>query len=379
MTAVAVELLAELVRAPSPNPPGDERAAVAVCRTFLQQIPGVEIEEVGVAAERPMLVATLRGAGPGPELTFAGHIDTVPAGDGWTYDPFGAELADGRMYGRGTADMKGGIAGFLAAIDRLARQRDRWHGAIVAHIVPDEEPGGHLGTQILLAQGRLTGDAVIVAEPSELYVYRAQKGNIFARARYRGRSAHGSTPHLGENAISHALHAATALETDLAPQLAQRRHELVGAATVTLGTIHGGRRTNVVPDECILTVDRRLVPGEDPDEATAELEAHFGPHAIVDYEHIGAAFETPHDHWLVQAAIRAVDDVRGRSCPVGGLVGSSDARFYAEGAHLPTIIIGPGSMTQAHTTDEYVDVALLQQSVDVYERLALAILTPPDG
>lgn len=216
MTAVAVELLAELVRAPSPNPPGDERAAVAVCRTFLQQIPGVEIEEVGVAAERPMLVATLRGAGPGPELTFAGHIDTVPAGDGWTYDPFGAELADGRMYGRGTADMKGGIAGFLAAIDRLSRQRDRWHGVIVAHIVPDEEPGGHLGTQILLAQGRLTGDAVIVAEPSELYVYRAQKGNIFARARYRGRSAHGSTPHLGENAISHALHAATALETDLA-------------------------------------------------------------------------------------------------------------------------------------------------------------------
>jgi acetylornithine deacetylase/succinyl-diaminopimelate desuccinylase family protein len=371
-TGEAVALLQELVRAPSPNPPGDERRVAAVARAYLETCPGVVIEDVGISPERPLLVATLEGRAGGREIVFAGHLDTVPAGDGWTRDPFGGEVDDGRLYGRGAADMKGGIAGFLVAMRRLALEPDRWSGTIVSHLVPDEEPGGQLGTQILLERGRLHGDAAIVAEPSELRVFTAQKGNIFAAFTFRGRAAHGSMPEHGENAISAAARFVVALEDQLRPRLAEREHELVGHATVSVGTVKGGRRTNVVPDECVVTVDRRLLPGESVDAALGELTALADGRAELTLEHIGAAFETAADHWLVQAARKAVASVRGAQS-IGGLVGSSDARFYA-GAGLPTILLGPGAMSQAHVPDEWIDVELLGQSVDVYRALALELL-----
>lgn len=372
-TLEVVDLLRALVKAPSPNPPGDERAAQAIVREYLEAIPGVDVQEVGVAPARPMLVATLHGRAPGRTIAFAGHIDTVPAGEGWTRDPFGGEVIDDRLYGRGASDMKGGIAGFLVAMRRLAERRDEWSGTVVAHVVPDEEPGGQLGTEILLQRGFLDADAAIVAEPSELCVFRAQKGNIFASLRVTGRSAHGSMPENGQNAISGALRLALDLEERLAPIVGERRHELVGRATLSIGTIRGGQRTNVVPDECVFTVDRRVVPGEQVEDALAELEAFVGDRAEVTYQHVGAAFDTPSDHWVVQAAAAVVNAVRGSPTPIGGLVGSSDARFYAS-AGIPTIILGPGSMAQAHAPDECVDVGLLVGSVAVYTRLALQLL-----
>jgi acetylornithine deacetylase/succinyl-diaminopimelate desuccinylase family protein len=370
-----VELLRGLVGAESQNPPGDERAAAAVARHYLSAIPGVVVEDVGVSPERPMLVATLE-AGPGRRLILGGHLDTVPAGDGWTRDPFGGEVADRRLFGRGASDMKGGIAGFLVALRLLAAERGRWSGTIVCHLVPDEEPGGQLGAEVLLRRGLIAADAAVIAEPTVLSVYRAQKGNVFASLRLSGRAAHGAMPQHGDNAISKAARLVVDLEERLAPRLAARSHELVGDATLNVGTIHGGRRTNVVPDECVVTVDRRVLPGESLDDACRELEAFVGDRAEVQYEHVGAAFETPLDHWLVEAAQRAVEQVRGFPVATGGLVGSSDARFYADGAGIPTILVGPGSMEQAHVADEFVDVELLERSVEVYRRLAHLVLSP---
>jgi acetylornithine deacetylase/succinyl-diaminopimelate desuccinylase family protein len=377
VTGEATALLAALVRAPSPNPPGDERAATAVARNYLEAIPGVEVRDVGVEDGRPMLIASLRGeAGPGRTLIFAGHIDTVPAGDGWTHDPVGADVVGGRMYGRGTSDMKGGIAGMLVAVRQLAEHREHWAGTIIVHVVPDEEPGGQLGTESLLERGLIAGDAAVLAEPSELAVYRAQKGTLFVSLRFSGRSAHGSTPERGDNAVSRAARFAVELEERLAPRLAERHHELVGSATINVGTIRGGLRTNMVPDECFLTVDRRVLPGESLDTAQAQLEAFVDGRAEVTYEHVGAAFETPADHWLVEAASAAVLDVRGAVAPIGGLVGSSDARFYAAGAGIPTLILGPGSMDEAHAPDESIELGLLEESVAIYRRLALRVLAP---
>jgi acetylornithine deacetylase/succinyl-diaminopimelate desuccinylase family protein len=375
-TTEAVELLQALVRAPSPNPPGTERAVQAVVRDYLEATPGVQVEDHGLSPERPIIVATLEGSGPGPRIVFGGHVDTVPVGEGWTHDPFGGAVEDGRLYGRGASDMKGGVAGMLVALRRLSAMRELWSGSIVMHIVPDEEPGGQEGAEVLLAGGLMAADAAIITEPSELCVFRAQKGNLFVAARVTGRSAHGSMPQHGDNAISHAARLAVDLEERLAPRLARRRHELVGSATLSIGTIAGGRRTNVVPDECVLTIDRRIVPGESIDAAMQELEAFIGDRAEVTYEHVGAPFDTPEEHWLVQAALGAVEAVRGFRPPIGGLVGSSDARYYADGAAIPTIIVGPGSMSQAHVRDEWVDVELLGQSVGVYWRLALLLLSP---
>lgn len=372
--AEAVELLQALVRAPSPNPPGDERAVQEVVRTYLEAIPGVVVADHGVSPRRPMLVATLRGGTPGRTIIFGGHVDTVPAGDNWTRDPFGGEVEDGRLYGRGASDMKGGVAGMLVALRRLAAIRETWSGELVVHVHPDEEPGGQEGAQILLRDGHIAGDAAIITEPSELRVFRAQKGNVFAAARVRGRAAHGSMPEQGDNAIMRAARLAVDLEERLAPRLMERRHELLGPATLSIGTIEGGRRTNVVPDECVFTIDRRVVPSETLEDVMAELELFVGDRAELICEHAGAAFDTSADHWLVRAAEKAVNSVRGFSPPMGGLVGSSDARYYADGAGIPTVIVGPGSMSQAHVDDEWIDVKLLGESVEVYRRLALLLL-----
>ena len=372
-----VELLRAMVGARSENPPGDETAIQDVVRRYLEAIPEIELEVIEAAARRPIIVATLRGGRPGRTLLFGGHIDTVPAGHQWTRDPFGGEVIDGRLYGLGSSDMKGGVAGFLVAMKRLAGTS--FAGTVVAHIVPDEEPGGQLGAMILLERGYLRGDAAVIAEPSELCVFRAQKGNVFASLRTEGRSAHGSMPENGVNAISKAVRLAYDLEERFAPTLAARRHELVGHATVSIGTIHGGARTNVVPDECVVTIDRRVVPGELPEDVLSEIERFVDGRAAVSYDFVGAAFDTPVDHWLVRAAIDVVNSVHGRAMPVGGLVGSSDARFYASDAGIPTIILGPGAMIRAHVPDEWVDVRLLESSVEVYERLARAILTEGDG
>ncbi len=365
-----VELLQELIRAESENPPGDERAVQAVVCRYLADIPFVEVEVLERTSRRPIVVATLPGNGK--TLLFGGHVDTVPAGDGWTVDPFAGELRNGRLYGRGAADMKGGVAGILVALRRLARRPLR--GTVVVHVVPDEEPGGELGAGLLFAEGRMVGDAAVIAEPSGLSVFRAQKGNIFAALRTTGRSAHGSMPEHGDNAVSKAIRLAVDLEERFVPRLASRAHPLVGSATLSVGTIRGGARTNVVPDECVVTVDRRLVPGERSEDAMRELEEFVGDRAEVAYEHVGAAFETPEDHPLVQAALVAGERVLGRRPAIGGLVGSSDARFYAASAHIPTIIVGPGTMDQAHVPDEWVEVELLERSVALYEQLALELL-----
>jgi acetylornithine deacetylase/succinyl-diaminopimelate desuccinylase-like protein len=306
----ALGLARELVRAPSPNPPGHEVAVQRVARAYLDDIPGVEIEERGSSPDRPMLVATLEGRRDGPTIILGGHVDTVPVADGWTRDPFEGEISDNRLYGLGASDMKGGVAAIMVALRRLAA--DPPGATVVLHLVPDEEPGGQFGAEMLLDAGQIVGDAAIIAEPSELRVFCAQKGNLFAAIHLRGRAAHGSMPENGVNAISAALRLGVDLEERLAPMLRSRSHALVGPASLSIGTISGGRRTNVVPDECTLTVDRRLVPGESADEAIAELERFVGSRASVSVEHAGAAFETREDHWLVRHASSAIEAVTGR-------------------------------------------------------------------
>ena len=252
--------------------------------------------------------------------------------------------------------MKAGVAAVLVALGELARRPERWGGTVVAHLVPDEEPGGELGAQALLRAGRIRGDYALVAEPSELRVNRAQKGNVFAALRLAGRAAHGSMPHNGDNAIVAASRLVVDLEERLAPRLAERTHPLVGAATLSVGRIRGGRATNVVADTCTVSVDRRLIPGETVDGALAELDRFVAGRARLEVENAGEPFETPEDAPLVRAARAAVEAVTGSTAACGGLVGGSDARVYANGAGIPTILVGPGSMDQAHVADEWVAV-----------------------
>jgi succinyl-diaminopimelate desuccinylase len=370
------DLTRRLVQAPSPNPPGNEVEVQAIVRDYLSQRSGLDVRELEAAPGRPIVVARLDTGRPGRTIVLCGHVDTVPIGEGWTHDPFAAEIEAGRLYGRGACDMKAGVAATLVAITQLAgRRAELPRGVVEAHIVPDEEPGGELGCAILLREGAIVADAAIVAEPSDLAVFRAQKGNIFAAIRIAGRAAHGSMPERGQNAITAASRLIVDLENELVRRVREHRHELLGNSSINVGTIHGGRRTNVVPDECVVTVDRRLMPGEASADALDELVNFVGERGSLSVEAIGAAFETPADHWLVEAAVAAVEDVLGAPAQIGGLNGSSDARFYADGAGIPTIILGPGSMEQAHIADEYVEIEQLGAAARIYERLITALLT----
>jgi len=372
------DLTRRLVSAPSPNPPGNEVEVQAVVREYISQRPGLEVAELEATPGRPIIVARLDTGRPGRTIVLCGHVDTVPVGEGWTHDPFAAEIESGRLYGRGACDMKAGVAATLVALAQLAEQRAALPGGVVeAHIVPDEEPGGELGCAVLLQKGAIAADAAIVAEPSDLAVFRAQKGNIFAAIKVAGRAAHGSMPERGRNAITAASSLIVDIDNRLVPQVREHRHELLGSASINVGTIHGGRRTNVVPDECVVTIDRRLMPGEASDEALDELIDFIGPRGSLSIEAIGAAFETPADHWLVRTAVAAVEDVLGAPAEIGGLNGSSDARFYADGAGIPTIILGPGRMEEAHVADEYVEIKQLGAAARIYERLVTSLLTAP--
>ena len=260
-----------LIAAKSENPGGTEDEAAAVAVDILTDL-GAEPEIVRSEAGRPSVVATL-GAAAGPSLAWNGHLDVVPAGslDTWRHDPWAGELDDdGRLVGRGAADMKGPIAAALAAASALRRAGTTLAGPLVFHLAADEELAGIHGTKVLWERGLLTQDAAIVGEPSELQVGLAERGGAWFTATAYGTAAHGSQPHRGVNAITSMAR----FLLRLPEVLPDREHPLVGSPTVNAALISGGSAPNVVPDRCEVDIDRRIVPGEiDPDEVRAPFLA----------------------------------------------------------------------------------------------------------
>src|SRR6187200_2851252 len=253
--AVARALLA----ARSENPGGTEDEVAAVAAGVLEGLGAVP-EIVRGAAGRPSVVATI-GDGDGPTLAWNGHLDTVPAGslDTWTADPFAGEVIDGRLIGRGACDMKGPIAAALAAAAAVGRAGIDGPGRVTFHLAADEELAGIHGTRVLWERGLLTQSSAIVGEPSDLAVGFAERGGAWITATAHGTAAHGSQPDRGVNAITSMAHYLLRL-SEVLPDLV---HPLCGRPTVNAALIEGGSAPNVVPDRCVVDIDRRLLPGED--------------------------------------------------------------------------------------------------------------------
>ena len=252
-----------LIAAPSENPGGTEDEAVEVSKGILAAL-GAESRVVRSEEGRPSVVARV-GSGEGPRLVWNGHLDTVPAGDlaQWSSDPFGGEVVDGRLVGRGACDMKGPIASALGAVAAIHRAGLELAGTLDLHLVADEEHAGIHGTKVLLEEGLVDQDAAVVGEPTEMEIALAERGGAWVTAVARGKGAHGSTPHLGVNAIVSMAR----FVLRLPEVLPDRVHPLTGPPTVNVALIAGGSAPNVVPDRCEVEIDRRIVPGEDdPDE-----------------------------------------------------------------------------------------------------------------
>jgi succinyl-diaminopimelate desuccinylase len=372
-----VELLRELIRMPTVNPPGDgyEAFCASLQATFdglgyateMVRVPEDRLQELAPLGEgrpRPSLLATLDSGRPGPTVHLNGHYDVVPVGNDWTRDPFGGELDGGWIHGRGAADMKSGIAAQVIAVEAL--RRIGWTGRIVQSAVPDEETVGvdNAGTGYLVEQGRFAGaDAVIITEPfGPDGVGIGHKGAIWGEITVFGRQAHGSSPRLGVNAIEGMARYLARLDGELRPKLDARVTELgvtppEPRSTLSFDTIRGGAATNIVPDRCTVTFNRRLLPGEDLETARQELLApldglKYEYRELYSTEPTLVSAEEP----AVQAACRAVRTL-GLEPRLLISAGSDDQRFVVHRAGITnSIVYGPGTTALSHVSDERIAV-----------------------
>lgn len=368
-----------LIAARSENPGGTEDEAAGVAVGVLDAI-GATAEIVRGEAGRPSVVATI-GHGDGPSLAWNGHLDTVPAGslDTWRVDPFGGEVIDGRLIGRGACDMKGPIAAALAAAAACRRAGVDGAGVITFHLAADEELAGVHGTKVLWEHGLLTQQAAIVGEPSDLQLGLAERGGAWITATAHGTAAHGSQPDRGVNAITSMARYLLRLRE----VLPDAEHPLCGRPTVNAALIEGGSAPNVVPDRCSIDIDRRIIPGEtDPDVVLAPFLALAADirrdHPEVDVraeirEWTDAA-EAPADSVVADAIRAAASAERGEAPADVGFTGITDARFYINEARIPTAIFGPGSLSVAHTANEWVALDDLVTAARIYARIFAGVL-----
>ena len=365
-----VALLQRLIRIPTVNPPGEcYEEFVADFKSVLDELgyatevhhAPTELAPLGQGLPRPNLIGKLEGDGPLVHLN--GHYDVVPVGNDWTQDPFGGELVDGKIYGRGAADMKSGLAAQIIAVEALRRAGLKPN--VHQSAVPDEETVGvrNAGMGWLVEQGLLQGDAVIITEPfGPDGVGIGHKGAIWGEITVHGKQAHGSAPQLGVNAIELMASYLSHLEEHLRPQLEQRVTDYGVTpdnprATLSFDTIRGGHATNIVPDRCTVTFNRRLVPGEDLDSARREL---LDPLQYVghDYHELYSTEPTlvSEDEPVVQAAIRAVRQL-GLEPKILISAGSDDQRFVVHNAGITnSLVYGPGQTPLSHIADEHITV-----------------------
>lgn len=372
-----VELLAQLVAIDTQNPPGREIDAADLVAARLTDI-GLAVEIDGFAPGRANVIGRLDN-GPGPTLAFNTHLDTVPAGGGWSSDPFLLDSRDGHLYGRGACDCKGPLAAMIEAVRLLAGDRDAWSGTLLAVFVADEEIGS-AGARRFAASGRPV-DLAIVGEPTGNRPVIAHKGSLRPLLRVHGRTAHSGSPDAGENAILQAARL-LACVPEAHARLRDRTHPLVGAASLTVTRITGGHADNVIPDRCEALLDRRLVPGETEETALAEiramLEAAAAPTGIR-WEiaecrpTTGGATEIAADHPLVVATVDACRAHGIADTRPYGFGGACDlVHFRAMGA--AGLVLGPGDLAVAHQPDEFVPWDELVKSVLIYRDVAQAML-----
>ena len=357
--AETLALLSDLIARRSENPPGNELSCAKALSSWLEE-RGVACELEEVLPGRPNVYASV--GGPGPTLVLCGHLDTVPAGRGWSYEPFQATLADGLVYGRGACDMKAGLAAMAGAIVAVARSQVSLRGRVALHGVIDEEVGS-AGARKAAADRPI--DWVIVTEPSDGQVLSVGNGQANFEIVFKGTAVHSSHPEDGRNAISDAAALVRLLEKESA-RLALSPFEGIGPATLSACLIEGGRGGSTVADRCQLTVDRRLLPSETLEEVEAQFIELIDELAA---ERPGLSCQMsrtvafpplrgtgPGD--LARALRGSVADLGGSSGAGRGMRFATDAAWYEAAGH-EAVVFGPGDVAAAHQPDEHVAVAAL--------------------
>lgn len=369
----AVELTQRLVRIDTRNPPGNE----ADCADFLEALlidADFAVTRHSFGEGRFNLVARLGGRGPA--TMFTGHIDTVPLGTApWTRDPFGGEIVDGRLYGRGATDMKAGVAAMIAAAAAEAEWIDE-HGAVSLVLTGGEETGSH--GALALASTDLLGAArvLVVGEPTANRLLAGHKGALWLNACCSGVTAHGSTPYLGDNAIYKAARGALALEHY---EFNVARHPVMGLPTLNVSTLRAGQNINSVPDRAEFTIDIRTVPGLAHDQVLEQIGFTLGQEI-----ELGALVDLP-PVWSEPAGRTMQQLAAAYRRATGHYPASASANYFTDASvftpalgNVPTVICGPGDPAMAHRTDECCEVEHIVEAVEIYRSLIRTRLDDAD-
>jgi succinyl-diaminopimelate desuccinylase len=362
----AVALTQELLRIDTVNPPGRERACARHAGALLERW-GFRVDYHEFAEGRTSVIARAGGSDSKPPLCLTGHTDTVPLGVApWTRDPFAGETDGDRLYGRGSSDMKAGVAAMLLAARNLAKKLPGTPGIVL--VLTAAEEGGCIGSQHL-ARTQLLGraGALVVGEPTSNFPFVGHKGSLKFHAKFRGVSAHGSMPELGVNAIYKAAQAVSKLEGF---DFGVEPHPVMGGPTVNVGTFEGGQGVNMVPDEASIGVDIRTVAGMDHKALLSRLKDLLGKEAELDvFSDMNAVWTEPGREW-----VQRVFEICARH--LGERPAAKTASYNTDAGNLlkvyvgaPAVVLGPGEPQLAHQTDEYCSLARIGESVAIYEEL----------
>ena len=365
-------ILGEAIKRPSPYPPGDTREICAFAAERLEKA-GYDTRSTG-KVEHCVNVAARLGQGR-PSLVFNAHIDTVGVGkrEDWQTDPYAAVVKDGQVFGLGAGNCKGSAAVHLWLAEEIARRGGPRSGEVVFTFVGDEENLGPLGTAYLREVGLVRPDYLILGAPTDNQLIIAERGVMWVRLTTRGRAAHAGDTASGDNAVERMIRLINALQDKLAPGLASRADgEML--STLNLGQFHGGTNTNVVPSECMVEIDRRLLPSETVSSAFREIEeivaAAGEPADSIDMELLTGTdgFKAPMDGVAVAALRSAVEARTGEVARFVTAIGASDGRHFANDG-IEIINFGPGAGAKGHAAnesvpvDQLVDAALIQLAV----------------
>ncbi len=373
------EILRKLVSLDTENPPGKEEPAARFIADLLQK-NGIEPVLQWAAPERPNLIARLKGIRPGPTMIYNGHLDVVPAGGGWTEAPFGGNVRDGRLYGRGAADMKSGVAAMLYAAIALKRLDVPFAGEIILFFDVDEERL-NLGMNTFIAE-EVHAHYAVVGEPTGLKLCIGHLGCSRFKLKTRGTPGHTSVVKHPDNAIYKMAKLIDALER-LDGEIRQRVHPVLGRGSLTVSVIKGGAAVNIVPESCEIEIDRRTFPEETLQTVQAEIKERLrnvsAPSRIAftlsSYQSVPATLidrEAP----IVKRLAGVIGQIQKAEPVVASFEATCEAPFLSVGKGIPTVIFGPGDLKQAHVADEFVELEEVEKAAMIYALLALNLPQP---
>lgn len=324
-------------------------------------------------AGRPNVVGTLRGTGGGRSLILNGHVDVVPLGNRneWKHDPWGGEIVEGKMFGRGTADMKAGVAAMITAVKCLIEAGIKLKGDVIIQSVVDEEGGGN-GTLACVDKG-YRADAAIVTEPTCLAIMPTHRGAMHLKIATKGKATHACFKWKGVNAIEKMLKIINGLDALEKTWLASKHHPLLPSPTLMCGWIQGGTGASSVPADCEIKVNVKYLPGEKAQDVRKEVEdcianvVQSDPWLkqcppLVKWTLNTPPYETRSDHPIVKTIYQAASQIVDKPV-ISGLPSGADARLLNNLGGIPTLIFGPGSLQDAHGIDEYVSMDEYQKTI----------------